>query len=186
VPDFYQGTELWDFSLVDPDNRRPVDYARRRTLLCELDLAAEEEGRAALAARLITTRDDRIKLYATVTLLRFRQAYRGVLDDGDYRPLAAHGQAAEHLFAFARTRGETAVLVIVPRLLATLASDPEVVPLGERTWTDTTVDLTGLPAARAYRNPLTGSCLAARPGAGLRAAELFEHFPVAMLAADPL
>src|SRR4030095_6004552 len=65
VPDFYQGSELWDFTLVDPDNRRPVDYERRAGLLAEIDTDCARDGRAEVAARLLESRDDRVKLFAT-------------------------------------------------------------------------------------------------------------------------
>ena len=105
VPDFYQGTELLDFSLVDPDNRRPVDYARRRHLLSELDAAEAREGRTALVRRLAAGADDGLKLYATTTMLRFRRNERAIFDEGTYAPLTAGGQRARHVFAFIRAHG---------------------------------------------------------------------------------
>ena len=103
VPDFYQGTELWDFSLVDPDNRRPVDYARRRMLLAELDAETASTGAAAVAAGLMASpRDDRLKLFTVATMLRFRQVRRELFDHGAYTPLAVAGARQAHLFAFSR------------------------------------------------------------------------------------
>jgi len=118
VPDVYKGTELWDPSLVDPDNRRPVDYERRRRMLAELDAMSPAEAWARRAEgypKLLVTRD----------ALRARP-------DGDYRPLAVEGPAAEHVVAF--TRGER-VCVVVPRLPIRLERDGG--------WRGTTVDLPG-------------------------------------------
>ena len=184
VPDFYQGTELWDFSLVDPDNRRAVDYEQRRALLADLDAACAREGRGAVASQLVARPDDRTKLFATATMLRFRQHHRDLFDVGDYRPISVMGARADHLFAFARTLGSRQVIVAVPRLVATLAPDADAPPLGERIWADTRLDLTGLPESAGYHEALTDRCVAIRRDGqplALRAADLFERFPVAML-----
>jgi (1->4)-alpha-D-glucan 1-alpha-D-glucosylmutase len=183
VPDFYQGTELWDFSLVDPDNRRPVDYERRRRLLAELDGWCQQEGRGAVAARLIATGEDQVKLFATSTLLRFRSAHRDLFDAGGYHPLAARGGRVEHLFAFARTNGSRHAIVAVPRLVASVTPEPDVPPFGERVWGDTALDLSGLPASVHYHDALTDRCLAVQHDGAplLRAADVFAQFPVAVL-----
>ena len=211
VPDLYQGTECWDFSLVDPDNRRPVDYDWRRAVLAELlaELPAElcadchgggpggglgngfgnglGEKRAALAARLMTTPgDDRLKMYTTMTLLRFRRAHRELFQCGGYEALATDGARRDHLFAFARSYGRQRVLVVVPRLIATLLPDAGVPPLGERVWADTRVVVPD--SATAYRHVLTDRRLATRRDgdrAALHASEIFEHIPIAFLEATP-
>jgi (1->4)-alpha-D-glucan 1-alpha-D-glucosylmutase len=184
VPDFYQGTEVWDFSLVDPDNRRPVDYERRRTLLRELQRAADAGPRRDVAARLVENpSDDRMKLFATATALRFRREHEALFREGDYRPLAAEGARREHVFAFARTHGEQHAIVAVPRLVANLVPDADVAPLGERVWGDTLIALPDPPAG-AYRQAFTGRCVTPeRHGdqAHLRAADVFEDFPIAFL-----
>ena len=108
VPDTYQGTELWDFSLVDPDNRRPVDYERRRRMLRDLRSAAETPGGdlRELARDLVAAKEDgRIKLFVTYRTLQCRRDHPGLLSAGEYIPLAAEGSKAAHLFAFARGRG---------------------------------------------------------------------------------
>ncbi|HEY9283559.1 MAG TPA: malto-oligosyltrehalose synthase, partial [Pyrinomonadaceae bacterium] len=105
LPDFYQGTEVWNFSLVDPDNRRPVDYARLRALLGSLggDGAGDP---AALAGRLISEPEDgRLKLFVTSRALAFRKARRELFAAGDYVPLAASGEHADSVVAFARKSG---------------------------------------------------------------------------------
>ena len=184
VPDFYQGTELWDFSLVDPDNRRPVDYERRQRLLEELDDAVNRRGPGTVVDELMANpRDDRVKLYASSTLLRFRRAHLDLFQRGDYRPLGSAGAAREHVFAFARTHGTQTVAVAVPRLTATLLADRDTPPLGEHVWGDTSIDA---PAAgpASYRHVLTGATVCARRRAGERrfhAADLFAGFPIAFL-----
>jgi len=184
VPDFYQGTECWNFSLVDPDNRRPVDYEQRRSLLAGL-CAAGEGGRAALAAQLMRTPDDdQLKMYATMTLLRFRRANPEVFQWGAYEALATEGTRRDHLFGFARVHGPRRVLVVVPRLVATLLPDADVPPLGERVWGDTRVMASAGPTV--YRNILTDRCIPARVDgdrAVLQAADVFELFPIAFLEA---
>ena len=199
VPDFYQGTELWDFSLVDPDNRRPVDYEQRRALLQELDAALERDGSAAVATRLASRPcDDRAKLFVTSVLLRFRRDHLAVFEHGSYDPLDVEGSRREHLVAFARTYGRQRVIVVVPRLIATLLPDSNLQPLGERVWGDTRIELPQ-DGPTVYRDVLAQHCVRAcngdragspsddrsrrpRPGQKtLRAADVFQHFPVAFL-----
>jgi (1->4)-alpha-D-glucan 1-alpha-D-glucosylmutase len=184
VPDFYQGTEIWDFSLVDPDNRRPVDYARRRALLQELDAALAHEGPGALADRLLTApSDDRMKLYTTTALLRFRRTRLAIFQRGGYDPLTTDGSRREHVFAFARTHDGLQALVVVPRLVATLVPDADAPPVGERIWGDTRLALPrGSP--RMYRHVLTGECIRAlgdEESPHVALADVLARFPVAVL-----
>ncbi|HEY3161585.1 MAG TPA: malto-oligosyltrehalose synthase [Vicinamibacterales bacterium] len=182
VPDFYQGTELWDFSLVDPDNRRPVDYAKRRELLDALPDA--RIGDPSIASALLEhPEDDRLKLFATATMLRSRRAAHDVFRCGSYEPLTADGSAREHVFAFARVLGQRQAIVAVPRLVATLRPDGGA-PIGE-TWRDTRI---GVPeeAPRCYREVFTGACASVIEEEGrrwIRAADAFAHFPIAFLEA---
>ena len=104
VPDTYQGTELWDFSLVDPDNRRPVDYDRRREMLAELQASESAGGDLReLARELVAAKEDgRIKLYVTHLTLQCRRENPGLFTDGAYVPLEAEGPRKDHVFGFAR------------------------------------------------------------------------------------
>jgi (1->4)-alpha-D-glucan 1-alpha-D-glucosylmutase len=114
VPDFYQGTELWDHSLVDPDNRRPVDFAVRARMLAELEpifTAPAGERRRALAELLENWTDGRAKLFLTACGLRRRREDPELFLEGAYVPLASEGKHAEKVVAFARTRGDRAFLV---------------------------------------------------------------------------
>jgi (1->4)-alpha-D-glucan 1-alpha-D-glucosylmutase len=108
VPDFYQGTEFWDLSLVDPDNRRPVDFAARRTALADID----PPDWRALQAR---WQDGKIKLALTRRLLAVRQDHRALFREGDYAPVPIEGEHKEHVLAFRRYRGRDAVIVVVGR-----------------------------------------------------------------------
>lgn len=193
VPDLYQGTELWTLTLVDPDNRRPVDYARRAALLSDLDASERSEGRAALAARLASALpDDRAKLFATATLLRLRRTHAALFTDGAYLPLASSGTRRDRVFAFARhAPGEEAliaphVLVLTPRLVATLTPDASVPPTGTRTWDETAVTLpSGAPDT--YWHALTGTrvpVLRESGSAWVRLADAFESWPIAVLIPD--
>ena len=105
VPDFYQGTELWDFSLVDPDNRRPVDFGKRIKLLEELK-QREQENRPALIQELLNRWvDGKIKLYMTHKGLSFRRSHKSLFEEGNYIPIDAFGGAKDHVCAFARRTG---------------------------------------------------------------------------------
>jgi (1->4)-alpha-D-glucan 1-alpha-D-glucosylmutase len=187
VSDTYQGTEVWDFSLVDPDNRRPVDYERRRRMLQDLQSIATAAGGdlRELARSLVVAKEDgRVKLYVTYRALHCRRDHPGLLSAGEYLPLAGTGTKADHLFAFARVAGELCALVAVPRLLARLVPDPTLPPLGETVWQDTQLLLSGVAPGLRWRNVFTGEVLALVDREGqpsLVAAELFAHFPVALL-----
>ncbi len=180
VPDVYQGTELWDLSLVDPDNRRPVDFATRERALAELaeELGKGPEARAALARRLSAPEalaDGRAKLLLLHTALRLRQALRELFDAGDYRPLAAEGPLARHVFAFTRATPGRALVCAVPRLVL----GPLEAGRGRIGWEGTLPLHPGLP--RRWRDAVTG---ATREGPALLLAELFADFPVALLVSE--
>jgi len=183
VPDFYQGTELWDLSLVDPDNRRPVDWSLRRRLLAELGATIAAAGdRAALAQELVKTREDgRVKMYLIREALALRARRRALYERGDYRPLEVHGAWAEHVCAFARTAEGGAAVTVIPRLLA--RRGPDTLPHGLGYWADTWLEIPGDLAGR-YTNVLTGEALettAAGGGAGLPLGAVLAAFPVALL-----
>lgn len=166
VPDTYQGTEGWDFSLVDPDNRRPVDYAARREWL------EHPTGEAPDLS------DPRAKTFVVSRALRTRRANAELFARGEYVPLSASGAKADHVFAFARRLEGAAVAVVVPRLAAALVPEP----LGPCVWGDTAVSLYDLPPGR-WTNVFTG----ATHDADLRlpVAELIRTFPVAVLVYTP-
>ncbi len=179
VPDVYQGTELWHLSLVDPDNRRPVDYMHRQALLTALQAAwANAPGRIDLSRTLLEHLEDgRAKLHLTWRALQLRQQFPALFQDGDYRPLDASGRHAEHVCAFARGHEARHVVTVVPRLVYRLAEGAD--PVGERVWSDTAIEV----PARHWENALTGEVLQAGENGRLAISDVLAHFPVALLVA---
>jgi (1->4)-alpha-D-glucan 1-alpha-D-glucosylmutase len=179
VPDLYQGTELWDLSLVDPDNRRPVDYQRRRQMLERLR-AASESNIAALPGELLAARaDGRIKLFVTHRTLQARRDYRELFEQGEYLPLGVTGEHAAHVLAFARRQGERLAVTIAPRLLASLVGE-DALPLGE-VWGDTAVELPP-DAPPTWRNVFTDESLKATQQ--IAVADALRRLPVALLVSE--
>lgn len=160
VPDIYQGNELWDYSLVDPDNRRPVDYALRKRLISKLDKADPAE-------LLRDWRDGRIKLFITRAILRFRSEQPDLFAHGDYHAVKVTGEHAHLAVAFERVHEGQRVLIAVPRLTAPLGFPP----VGDA-WKDTALAAEG----GEWRELLTGRKLTS-----LSLASLFADFPFAVL-----
>ncbi len=187
VPDTYQGTELWDLSLVDPDNRRPVDYALRRRLLEELKVGADAAGPrlAAWARALAATKEDgRVKLYVTWRALAARRTNPGLFTTGDYLPADAMGPGADHLCGLVRQEAGRVAVAAVPRLLLHLVPQVGDLPLGASVWGETRLLLPGVTAGQRLHNVFTGEEAIAVHHEGqavIRAADLFASFPVALL-----
>lgn len=154
VPDFYQGTELWDLNLVDPDNRRPVDYAVRRRLLKEAKGLRPEEA----LTRMDEALPKLVVIRRALGVRRHRPALFG--SGGDYQPLYARGERADHVVSFVRGQGAA---TIVPRFLLGLAGQ----------WGDTAVDM----PPGDWRNEFTGEVV----GGSVRLSDLLGRFPVALL-----
>jgi (1->4)-alpha-D-glucan 1-alpha-D-glucosylmutase len=178
IPDVYQGTELWDLSLVDPDNRRPVDWDRRRNALEELRGAiASGRDRAELARQLSAPEvlaDGRAKLLLLHAGLEVRRSEHALLLEGDYRPLAATGSDAERVFAFARTQGGRAAVCAAPRLVMDrLERGGGVLRL------DGELPLPALP--RRWRDVVTR---AEHTGEAISLAALYADFPIALLVSE--
>jgi maltooligosyltrehalose synthase len=180
---FYQGTELWDLSLVDPDNRRPVDFALRRRHLAALDgEMARAPDQAALARHLVDTKDDgRIKLYAIRQALRARRERAALFATGQYRALETAGPRRGHVCAFARVGAGMAAVTAVPRLLAAGGfPDP---PLGAAAWGRESAVLVPPDVGRRFRNAFTGEWVEVDAGR-VDLAAAFASFPVAVLLRD--
>lgn len=182
IPDFYQGTELWNLSLVDPDNRRPVDFQQRARFLDDLR-RREHEGLVSLARDLLDHwRDGGVKLYTSWKALQFRVAHRDCFLEGQYFPLYASGKRIENVCAFARHKGGDWALVAVPRLL-TKVVDPGSVPLGQEAWGASSLPLPpGGP--QVWTNVFTGETLRAgmeNKKPVVRLQQVFRDFPVALL-----
>ncbi|MEP6821683.1 MAG: malto-oligosyltrehalose synthase, partial [Chthoniobacterales bacterium] len=167
VPDIYQGNELWDLSLVDPDNRRPVDYDRRRQMLADLKDATPE-------ALLGNWPDGRIKLFLTLRLLQFRREQPDLFRDATYVPLPATGIHAESCVAFAREHGDKWILVLAPRLTARVGFPP----VGDR-WGDTAVELPDAAANGSAVDLFTGRKMQTE-GRVLRLSEAMAILPFAL------
>ncbi len=180
IPDFYQGTELWDFSLVDPDNRRPVDFTTRAALLDEL-AQREAQGQVSLCQQVLNSWEDgRLKLYVTYKALNVREAYADIFQDGEYIPLQVAGHNHRHVCAFLRHRGKNWALVAIPRLLSEMVGVGSI-PAGRDVWGE---DLLLLPggAPERWHNVFTGEEL--RPSSstgGLKISDILHTFPVALL-----
>lgn len=186
VPDFYQGEELWDFSLTDPDNRRPVDFALRRRLLDELG-QARPLAPEALQALLDDWRSGRIKLYVTRLALEARRARPDLFGAGDYVPLAAAGGRAKNVVAFARRHGRRWAVACVPRLTTQLTRAGRF-PLGKPAWGGTMLQLPP-DAPNRWTNLFTGENIEAaavmvRGGRLFPLRTLLGAFPVALLAGE--
>jgi (1->4)-alpha-D-glucan 1-alpha-D-glucosylmutase len=182
VPDFYQGCELWDLSLVDPDNRQPVDYERRRTLLAAIEPSLCACG--GIGDLLRTPEDPRIKLLVTAASLRFRRQNPDLFLEGEYVPLAVDVPVAGGLFAFARVSSRACAVVVAPRLAARLVTAERPLPLGADVWKESRVRVPDALAGRMLRNLFTGEDVAVigRDGAQwIGAAEALNACPVALL-----
>jgi (1->4)-alpha-D-glucan 1-alpha-D-glucosylmutase len=184
IPDFYQGTELWDLNLVDPDNRRPVDYDLRKRALASL-------GSCPDIPELVDHRTDgRIKMFVMTRALASRAEWSDVYERGEYMPLTVTGAGRDSLFAFARVvAGSTFAMTCVPRLIGSLMPDASGPPLGRAIWKDTRIEL---PAgcvdvkapAPAVRDVFTGTVHQAEQIDGrwtISAAAVFERLPVSLL-----
>jgi (1->4)-alpha-D-glucan 1-alpha-D-glucosylmutase len=185
VPDVYQGNEIFDYSLVDPDNRRPIDYDLRRRLLGSLRQLAEDAGKALPArvrALFDTPYDGRTKLWVVMRVLAQRTMRPELFAKGDYYPIAVSGARARHTIAFARRLGTSGVIVIAGRLFASLGLEPGVLPVGD-VWRDTAAELPFLPPNAQLVNALTGESLTLGPGP-LALERALGHFPGALLVYD--
>ncbi len=184
APDVYQGTELWDFSLVDPDNRRPVDYELRRRILADLDARATGD-RTELARELIGSRaDGRVKLYVVSRALRCRRDHAGLFTEGEYVAAGASEPFTDNVCAFMRRRWRAAALAVVPRLLRRVVGPGEL-PLGAA-WRDGVLFLPP-DAPRRWRDVFSGAVLDSTERDGrpvLAVAEAFATFPLALLLAE--
>ncbi len=185
IPDLYQGDEVWNFSLVDPDNRRPVDFAAlgRRLRSVEATLGGSVSERVGFARRLTARPEDpRLKLLVIRAALAARRRNPELFLAGRYEPPRVEGTRAEHLVALLRrARGSTAV-VAVPRLTRALTGSEDLPPLGASVWGDTRLVLPASLAGRTFRCAITGRrrTLSHRSSRHWPAAELFGELPVAL------
>jgi len=184
VPDFYQGTELWDYRLVDPDNRGPVDYEFRKRLLEDLRKRKSEVPLQKLAQWLTLNKDNGlIKLFLISQALHYRRDNRELFDRGDYIPLEVIGEKADNVCILARRTGSACALVITPRFFTQLVQ-PEGLPFGEGTWKDTAVVIAFDETGKRYRNIFTDNIVTTKDykeATIIYLSEVFSNFPVALL-----
>jgi (1->4)-alpha-D-glucan 1-alpha-D-glucosylmutase len=186
VPDIYQGTELWSFTLVDPDNRRPVDFAVAEDNLNSLRHDDKKQSRLALLEGLLAhIEDGGAKLFVIWKILSLRRAHPELFAQGDYLPLEAIGEKAAYLCAFMRRWKQQTIIVIVARWFAHLVDDPCIQPLGSKVWGDTCVQIPD-SNNRVFRDTLSETSVRVvdQDGRGcLMIGEVLKHFPVALLIA---
>jgi (1->4)-alpha-D-glucan 1-alpha-D-glucosylmutase len=191
VPDFYQGSELWDFNLVDPDNRRPVDFDLRRRMLQRVDalLAGPDPERVAgITALLEGWQDGGVKMLVTTAALRLRSAEPALFLEGEYLPLDVETTVDAGVLSFARllTANARAVIAVVPHLVSRLMTDEHPVPLADR-WRTSRIHLPTSLAGLTYRDVFTGAEI--RPagngsGAWIFVGQALKTLPVALLEAQ--
>ena len=185
VPDFYQGTELWDLSLVDPDNRQPVNFRHRGELMAELTPSLTSDERIPrLRTALENPQDGRIKFLVMMTALQFRREHSVLFLYGSYDPLEIVGLKSHNLCAFARRKDDDVSLTITPRFFTGLVQDPTALPLGQGVWEDTEVLLPPEWSGSRFQDVLTGEILTPVQKDEkllLPAATVFQHFPGAIL-----
>jgi (1->4)-alpha-D-glucan 1-alpha-D-glucosylmutase len=187
IPDFYQGTELWSFHVVDPDNRGPVDYTVRATMLEELRATIDRVGpdRAEFTKGLCEqAHDGRIKMYTMLTGLEYRTLHPELFQHGEYLQLECGGSKKQHICAFARLYQDQALVTIVPRLVATLNPDGKHPPIGPSVWEDSWIVAPPWPSLSEFRHLLTGEIITAESVNGRRVlplARVLNHAPMALL-----
>ncbi|HET6467273.1 MAG TPA: malto-oligosyltrehalose synthase [Geminicoccaceae bacterium] len=172
VPDIYQGSELWELSLVDPDNRRPVDFAA---------LAAALADPSPLPARLARWRDGHVKQGLVQAVLRFRAERPELFAIGGYRPLQAEGARADHVLAFARAQGDAFALTIVPCRVARLLEGADLPLPPAEAWSETRLVLPPELARRPWRDRLSDALHETDSRGRLPLAPVLARFPGALL-----
>ena len=172
VPDLYQGAELWELSLVDPDNRRPVDYQKRREFLQDIKTQNERDILQLIKELIATKENGKIKLFLTHQLLIARKKYSELFQNGDYQPIEVTGEYKDSIVAFSRSYEDKTVVAIAPRFLTGII-DPGQLPLGMEVWSDTSLKL----ANKDWHNLIDGQTIAGETAVG----KILQNFPVALL-----
>jgi len=186
VPDFYQGHEAIELSLVDPDNRRAIDFGRRREMLAQARAMDALPDRAmALRELLEHAVDGRAKFWVTWQALRLRREQENMLRRAEYVPLEVRGERARHVVAFARRDGSRWLVVVGARLMASLGQPVGSAPIGA-VWSDTSVvlpetDAWPAGATAPWLEDAIGGGRHALQGGTLPLASVLREFPVAAL-----
>jgi (1->4)-alpha-D-glucan 1-alpha-D-glucosylmutase len=180
VPDFYQGTELWDLTFVDPDNRRPVNFPRLARLLEDLIREAKKDLSGLLEDLVGKMEDGRIKLFLIYQSLQVRKAHAALFAKGGYLAIEAEGERKGHVAAFARKLSGKWSITIAPLFLTSVIAEGEL-PVGEAVWGDTFLPLPP-DAPENWRNAITGERIHVHQN--LRMAEALSSFPVSLLVSE--
>jgi len=179
VPDFYQGTELWNLSFVDPDNRRPVDFKVRNKLLRDLKERTKTDP-AGLLAELRASMDGRIKLFLIHRILQARKKNSQLFQSGSYLPLEIRGQCKDHVASFARRHNSHWAIAVAPRMLTGIVEEGRY-PLGPDIWKDTRIVVPdGAPVG--WQDAVCGHSVV--DSHSLLLGDVLKDFPVALLLAD--
>jgi (1->4)-alpha-D-glucan 1-alpha-D-glucosylmutase len=176
VPDFYQGRELWDFSLVDPDNRAPVDFELCQRRLSEVEPLLGRGNADGVRELLEEWVDGGIKMLITAAGLRLRREWKDVFLDGSYEPVETGGSRRDHVVAFQRRLGERTLVAVAPRLFVALTAPDDRWPLGEAVWQDTSLMIPD----GTFTDSLSGSRVTCRDGK-LFLGDVLRACPVAIL-----
>lgn len=179
VPDTYQGTELWDLSMVDPDNRRPVDYEQRMVILKNIKNRAKTDNPKLIEELLSTKEDGRIKLFITYKLLQARQENVEVFQKGSYLPLEVVGKFKDNIVAFARCFNNQMAIAIAPRFLTNLIEEGRY-PCGEQVWEDTQLQIPQQLQSN-WQDIFSKQVISNSKSGSIAIAQILQHLPVALL-----
>ena len=172
VPDLYQGAELWELSLVDPDNRRPVDYQKRREFLQDIKTRSSQNILQLIEELIATKENGKIKLFLTHQLLTARKKYSDIFQNGDYQEIEVSGKYQDNIVAFSRNYRDKTLVAIAPRFLTGIIKPGEL-PLGMEIWQDTSLKL----AKKDWHNLIDAQTIAGETAVG----KIIQNFPVALL-----
>jgi (1->4)-alpha-D-glucan 1-alpha-D-glucosylmutase len=179
VPDTYQGNETWDFSLVDPDNRRPVDYEARTRMLEALRALGDAPGERVREI-FANVADGRAKMLVISRLLALRARNETLFMRGGYQPVRTTGERARNLIAFARRHESSVCITVAPRLIGGLGIKPGELPCGD-IWGDTRLELSFLEDGTDLADAITGEKHRVDNG-GIAVARLLRIASVSVLA----
>ena len=183
IPDLYQGTEIWDFSLTDPDNRRPVDFNLRRSLLSKIQERYSDPG-VGVQDLLVDLANGAIKLHVICRILQFRKVHKELFSQGAYLPLFPQGDRKRHIVAFARLYKDEQVIAVAGRFFASLAVGDQL-PIEPKIWSTSQLILTKKIKKGAWRELLTGQEIRIEAVGGrtfLPMEKVFSFLPLALLA----
>ena len=171
VPDLYQGAELWELSLVDPDNRRPVDYQKRREFLQDIKNQSDRDILQLIKELIATKENGKIKLFLTHQLLTARKKHSELFQNGDYQEIEVTGEHQDSIVAFSRNYRDKTIVAIAPRFLTRIIKPGQL--LGMEVWSDTSLKL----ANKDWHNLIDGQTIAGKTAVG----KILQNFPVALL-----